>query len=269
MIPADLTSERSRSLTSMIEAEGVHYGREDSFKMSHAGLLTQRFLIGIPTKDIAPARILKWCDALGMPHCLQTAFLQHVPDANMVGVGLEDTRDHGVYKMYLEFWDKVRLDVNRTGRTDPQLLHLGLAAPRGTQRRFDRAIIVSRLSVHDTRARIEQTRSASQNAAAQESGPGHRPACCDDGPPTELFLVETSEVGNLAQVLRHQPLQVRTHDGDINPFGDLGRHYGLPDEQYLRLLSPSGPALGHLSGGLDRGGNDATTLYYETRPLQV
>lgn len=37
-------SERSVLLTSLIESEGVRYGREGSFKMSHARLLTQRFL---------------------------------------------------------------------------------------------------------------------------------------------------------------------------------------------------------------------------------
>jgi hypothetical protein len=49
----------------------------------------------------------------------------------MVGVGLEEGPDHEVYKMYLEFWDKVRLEVRRTGQSDPLLLHLGFK--NGTQ----------------------------------------------------------------------------------------------------------------------------------------
>jgi hypothetical protein len=56
---------------------------------------------------------------------------------------------------------------------------------------------------------------------------------------------------------------------DIEPFlRRLAAHYSLPDEQFLPLLARVGPLLlGHVSGGLDRSGKDATTLYYETRAL--
>jgi hypothetical protein len=272
MIPDDLISERSRRLTSLIEAEGVHYGREDSFRLSHAGLLTQRFLIGIPTKDISPACILKWCDALGMPQRLQTTLLQHLSEANMVGVGLEDTRDHGVYKMYLEFWDKVRLEVGRTGRTDAQLLHLGFkwrAEGDDSDGRIARYFCFPQLSVHDTLARIEQIYSGAATRTAQELALGIVRRAATTAP-TELFLyVETSEEGNPRKSFDINLYKAELTMADIDPFlRDLGRHYGLPDEEFLQLLANVGPhLLGHLSGGLDRGGNDATTLYYETRAL--
>ncbi len=272
MFTAEPSSERSRLLTSLIEAEGVHFGREDSFKMSHASLQTERFLLGIPTQGIAPARILRWCEVLGMPKRFQAAFLEHAPDANMVGVGLEGSRDHGVYKMYLEFWDKVRLDVRRTGRTDPMLLHLGFkwrAERDGSDGRIARYNCFPRLSVHDTLARIEEIYSGASTQTAQELAMGivRRAATAA---PTELFLyVETSEEGNPRKSFDINLYKSELTMADIDPFlRGLGRHYGLPDEQFLPLLSQVGPRLlGHLSGGLDRGGNDATTLYYETRAL--
>jgi hypothetical protein len=274
MTTAAPISERSRFLTSLIEAEGVHYGREDSFKMSHAGLMPQRFLMGIPTKEIAPERILRWCDVLGMPPRLQTAFRQHLPEANMVGVGLEDSRDHGVYKMYLEFWDKVRLEVSRTGRTDPLLLHLGFkwsAAGDDGDGRIARYHCFPMLSVHDTLTRIEQIYSGAATRTAQELALAIVRRAATNAP-TELFLyVETSEDGNPRQSFDINLYKSGLTMAEIDPYlRDLGRHYRLSDEQLLPLLSHVGPLLlGHLSGGLDRNGNDATTIYYETRALDA
>src|SRR5438067_10046787 len=164
--------------------------------MSHARLLTQRFLMGIPTQGIAPARILRWCDVLGMPHPLQTTFAQHLPDANMVGVGLEDSRDHGVYKIYLEFWDKVRFDVRRTGRTDPMLLHPGFkwrAQGKGSDGRIARYTCFPRLSVHDTLARIEQIYSGALTRTAQDLAMGIVRRAATANPRTLFLYVEAVE----------------------------------------------------------------------------
>jgi hypothetical protein len=275
MFTAEPSSERSLFLISLIEAEGVPYGREDSFKMSHASLAAQRFLVGIPTKDIAPACIERWCDALGMPPRLRAAFAQHLPDANMVGVGLEDSRDHGVYKMYLEFWDKVRLRVRRTGQTDPMLLHLGFkwraqaAQGDGSDGRIARYTCFPRLSVPDTLARIERIYSGAATRTARDLSMGivRRAAAAN---PAALFLyVETSEEGNPRNFFDINLYKSELTMRDIEPFlRGLAQHYCLPDEQFLPLIARVGPhLLGHVSGGLDRTGKDATTLYYETRAL--
>lgn len=266
------TSERSRLLTSLIEAEGVHYGREDSFKMSHASLLTKRFLIGIPTRDIAPDRILRWCDALGMPQRLKTELAQHLPEANMVAVGLEDTPNHGVYKMYLEFWDKVRHVVRRTHRTDPMLLHLGFkwrAQGDGSDGRIVRYTCFPMLSVHDTLARITQIYNGAAQPTALNMATGivRRAAAAN---PTALFLyVETSEEGDARKSFDINLYKSGLTMTDIEPFlRDLGKHFCLPDEQCLPLIARVGAhLLGHVSGGLDRSGKDAMTIYYETRAL--
>jgi hypothetical protein len=274
MSPLEPSSERSLFLTSLIEAEGVHYGREDSLKMSHARLLTQRLLLGVPMQDIAPARILRWCEVLGMPPRLQTEFAQHLPDANMVGVGLEDSCDDGFYKMYLEFWDKVRLDVQRTGRTDPLLLHLGFkwrAQGDGSDGRIAHYTCFPRLSLHDTLTRIEQIYRGAETRTAQDLALGivRRAAAAN---PADLFLyVEASEEGNARRSFDINLYKSELTMADIDPFlRGLARHYCLLDEQFLPLLARVGPhRLGHLSGGLDRNDKDTTTLYFETRALDL
>jgi hypothetical protein len=271
MFTDEPSSERSLSLISLIEAEGVHYGREDSFKMSDAGLLTRRFLLGFPTQDVAPNRVLRMCDSLGMPQRLQAVFAEHFCDANMVGVGLEDGPGHAVYKMYLEFWDKVRLLVRRTGQTDPALLHLGFkwsAKDRSSDGRIARYTCFPRLSTHDILARIEQIYSGVTRSARElATGIVRRAAAAN---PRTLFLyVEADEEGNPRNFFDINLYKSELKMQDIDPFlRGLAQHYGIPDAEFLPLLARIGPyLLGHLSGGTDRNGKEATTLYYETRAL--
>jgi hypothetical protein len=274
MFNTEPTSDRSLWLTSLIEAECVPYGREDSFKMSRGRLQTQRFLLGIPTQNIAPARILRWCDALGMPHRLQAAFAQHLADANMVGVGLDDSSDHGVYKMYLEFWDNVRDLFRRTGRTDPMLLHLGFkwrAGGDGSDARIVRYHCFPQLSVHDALERIAliyrgAARPTADNLAMEIVRRAAR------AKPTEMFLyVETSEDGDARTSFDINLYKSELTLADIDPsLRGLGQHFSIPDEPFLPLLARVGPhLLGHLSGGLDGDGQDALTVYYETRALDT
>jgi hypothetical protein len=88
--------------------------------------------------------------------------------------------------------------------------------------------------------------------------------------PGELFLyVETDEEGDPRRSfdinLYKSELRMRDIDSSLR---GLGQHYGLADAEFLPLIARIGPhLLGHVSGGLDRAGNDATTLYYETQAL--
>lgn len=265
-------SEQSALLTSLIESEGVQYGREDSFKMSHARLLTQRFLIGVPTQGITRDRILRWCDILGMPQRLRAALTQHLPEANMVGLGLEDGPDHGVYKVYLEFWDKVRLEVLRTGRPDPMLLHLGfkwLAQSGASDGRIANYTCFPRLSLHDTLTRIEQIYSDAAARTAKDLALGIVRLAAAANPTASFLYVEAAEEGNSRRSFDINLYKSERIMGDIEPFlRGLARHYEISEEPFEALLvRVRFQLLGHLSGGVDRSGNDATTLYYETRSM--
>jgi hypothetical protein len=148
-----------QSLISLIEAEGMPYGREDTFRFSNTGLQTRRFLLGVPTAHVAPDRVLRWCDVLGMPRRLKAELAEHLADANMVGVGLEESRGSGFYKLYLEFWNKVRQRVRSTGQTDPLLLHMGFkwrTEGDASDGRIARYMCFPLLSTRNILHRIEQ-----------------------------------------------------------------------------------------------------------------
>ena len=272
MFTDEPSAERYQSLISLIEAEGVHYGREDSFRMSNAGLQTRRFLLGVPTEQIAPDRILRWCDVLGMPRRLKTSLAGHLADANMVGVGLEESRGSGFYKLYLEFWEKVRHRVRRTRQTDPMLLHIGFkwrAEGDATEGRIARYMCFPLLSTHDIMDRIEQVYAGAVTRTGPELVMDIVRRAAAAHPETLFLYMEAAEEGNSRTAFDINLYKSELTMRDIDPFlRGLGRHYGLPDVEFLPLIDRIGPyLLGHVSGGLDQAGNDATTLYYETRPL--
>lgn len=255
-------------MISLIEAEGVHYGREDSFKISEAGLQARRFLVGIPTRDLASDRALGLCHALGMPERLRATFAEHLVHANMLGVGLDDGRTDGAYKVYLEFWDEVVHVVRQTKRTDPLLLHLGFKwRTGGSDGRITRYTCFPMLSLHDTLSRIEKIHQSAATPTVQTLTTGivrHAAACNPGVPFLYMEAEEESDPRRSFDInLYKSGLTIR----DIEPLLlALGRHYCLPDSEYLPLLARIGPRLlGHLSGGLDQAGKEATTLYYETR----
>jgi hypothetical protein len=267
-------SERSRFLTSLIEAEAVHYGREDSFKMSPGSLQAQRFLVGIPTQDLAPARILHWCETLGMPDRIRAEFVKHLPDANMIGIGLDDGLDHGVYKMYLEFWDNVRRVVLDTGRTDPMTLHLGFkwrAQGDGSDARIARYTCFPMLSVNNILARIARIYHGATTPTAHDLAAGIVRLAAAANPAALFLYVESSEEGDPRTSFDINLYKSELTMSDIDPFlRGLAQHFAIPDEQFLPLIERVGAhLLGHLSGGLNREGKDAMTLYYETRALDI
>lgn len=258
-------------MISLIEAEGVHYGREDSFKISSAGLQTRRFLIGIPTRDLSPDRAFALCHTIGMPERLRATFAEHWPHTNMLGVGLDDGHAEGVYKVYLEFWDEVVHLVRRTKRTDPLLLHLGFKWRTGCgDGRITRYTCFPMLPLHDTLARIEKIHHGAATATVQTLTTGIVRHAAATRPGVPFLYMEADEEGDPRRSfdinLYKSGLTIR----DIEPFVlALGRHYCIPDSEYRLLLSRIGPhLLGHLSGGLDRSGQEATTVYYETRAFE-
>jgi hypothetical protein len=262
------------SLISLIEAEGVRYGREDSFKMSTGTLQTTRFLLGVPTQQIAPDRILLWCDVLGMPNRLKTAFAGHLAGANMVGFGLEENRGRGFYKLYLEFWEQVRHRVRRTRQTDPLLLHIGFkwrAEGDATDGRITRYMCFPLLPTHDILNRIGQVYANAVTRTGPEMVMGIVRRAAAAHPETLFLYTEATEEGNARTAFDVNLYKSDLTMGDIESYLlGLRQHYGLPESQFLPLIGRIGPnLLGHVSGSLDQAGNDATTLYYETRSLDL
>lgn len=264
--------DRAHYLASLIEAEGVRHGREDSFKMSRAGLLTNRFLLGIPMQEISPARVMHLCNLLGMPQSCQASFLGHLRDANLIFFGLEDDGERAVYKVYLEFWDLVRRRVRRTGSTDPLLLNLGFkwrAGDEDSDVRVARYTCFPLLSVYDILGRLQQIYADGSAPIAHAGASGIVRRAAAANPSASFLYVEVSEEGNPRKSFDVNLYKANLQVGDIHPFlSDLARHYCIPSETFQPWLKRIfARPLGHLSGGMDKDGRNFMTTYYETRAL--
>jgi hypothetical protein len=265
-------SDHSAALLRLIKAAGVDYGREDSFKISRGTLRTQRLLLGVPTHNLTAAGVLAWCDHLNMPLRLREIFATHLAEANMVGLGVEYAGERVAYKMYLEFWEKVRQTLLRFRRTDPLLLHLGFKWNAGDEDDPGRAAHYTCfpiLSVDASLARIARI--------YEHATPPTGLSCITDivrqasaaAPGTLFIYVEAEEEGESSPAFDINLYKSDLRLADVaTSILDLARFHGIPDADIKSLLAQVGEhRLGHLSGGIDRRGHESTTFYYETRLL--
>ena len=272
LMPVRVPTDRARYLASLIEAEGVRYGREDSFKLSRAGLLTERFLLGIPLQEISPARVMHLCRTLGMPQRSQASVLEHLGKANLVFFGLEDDGERGVYKVYLEFWDSVRRHVRNTGSTGPLLLNLGFkwrAGGDGSDVRVARYTCFPLLSAYDILGRLHQVLAGGRSPVIYAGASGIIQRAAAENPSAPFLYVEVSEEGNSRMSFDVNLYKANLSVGDIQPFlSSVVRHFCIPPETFESWLQRIAACpLGHVSGGLDKDGRDFMTTYYETRAL--
>jgi hypothetical protein len=265
-------SARARFLASLIEAEGVPYGREDSFKMSSAGLVTQRFLLGVPLQGISPPRLAQLCVAMGMPQSCQASFQRHLADANLVFFGLEEDGDRSVYKVYLEFWDSVRQQVLRSRQRDPLLLHLGFkwaADGDGKDARTARYTCFPLLSVADILDRLAALYANGRASEAHAAASAIIQRAAAANPAAAFLYVEVGEEGNPRRSFDVNVYKAGLCVADIEaPLHRLAQHYRLQADRFQAWLGQvAARPLGHLAGGIDKAGEDFMTIYFETRAI--
>lgn len=256
-------------LLKRVGAHKLHYGREDSFKLSPGRLLANRFLIGIRTGDAPADTFLDIADGIGIPQRLKALFLQQLGEADVVLFGVEDGESGVIYKAYLEFWQKVRREVAATGSREPALLNLGFkwsVRDSATQ-------VVSRYTCYpmlDLAGMLGRMRALYGTRADAPS--------CRFG----LHLVQRaarSRTPTIYMEVGEEGTQRRSYDVNVYKAGltlaavepvlcEAAAQYGLPGGKFDAFYSGLRPRLlGHLSGGMARDGSDFLTVYYETKPL--
>jgi hypothetical protein len=265
-------SAQSQFLVSLVEAEGVGYGREDSFKMSGAGLLTQRFMLGIPLQTISPARLSYLCTALDMPPHCRVLLQRHQADANLIFFGLEENGTRSTYKVYLEFWESVKRKVLSSQSSAPLLLHLGFkwhAGGDGRDARVARYMCYPLLTVNAMLQRLQPMYATGGTPTAQDRVSHIIRRAASANPGASFIYIEASEEGNRRKSFDVNLYKAKLCVKDIHAsLCDLAHHFGIPAQplqswlQHIRTCP-----LGHVSGGIDKDGWEFMTTYYETKAL--
>jgi hypothetical protein len=257
-------------LLDLVSARSLRYGREDSFKMSKRRLLANRFLLGIRTSGVPSQVLVDIAAGVGMPAEFKSAFLGRLPEADVVLFGMEDGETGPIFKVYLEFWEKVRRDVVATGSKRSALLNLGFK----WHARDNSVNVVARYTCYpmlDLAGMLRQIRAIYGERADEPScrlalhlvqlaARRHR----------AFIYMEVSEEGTPRRSYDINFYKANLLLGDIEEaLREAALQYQLPPEQFDTLYAGlRGRPLGHLSGGTARDGSDFLTVYYETQPLQ-
>jgi hypothetical protein len=257
----------ARPLFAQVRALGAGFGFEKSFKMSARTLLDERVIFGVRTARAEPAAFVQICRGLGMPAAQLAQFVAQLAESNTVGFGFERGAHGASFKVYLEFWDRLRARIEREPRNvEPALLFLGFkwdaggAGPGVVARytchpRLSVQGIARRLAGlpgHDTPS-LTAAQQILQLAAARLAGGD------------SFVYVEAEEEGNPRRSFDLNLYKAGLCVADLRaPLRALQEAYAIPHADFESLLDQcAARRFGHLSGGLGREREDFLTVYYE------
>ena len=265
-------SPRAELLLRLLTGRGLPYGREDSFKLYHRELLGSRILLGTPTSGLDCREVLRIGAELGMPQCYESLLVDELANANMLLLGLEDREDGGVYKIYLEFWEKLRQRVRSTGSVEPGLLNVGVKwdTTTGSHCRTD-YLCYPMLSPADILSRLKGIYSGRRLQPSHDFSAGLIHQAIAREPGASFIYVEVSEGPSPRKSFDLNLYKANLRVSDIRPLlTRLAERYGIGGDQIDQLLGRvRESSLGHLSGGVDRHGRDFATIYYEVSMLPL
>jgi len=264
----DVTAGKAARLFQIVEDLGVPCGYERSFKMLEYTLLANRFLLGINTRDLPPERLLDVCRRLDMPAQYVESFQAHLADANLVFLGFEDNEPDCLYKVYLEFWEKVTSDIHsKSDKQEPVLLHLGFKwnADDNMQRAVARYMCYPLLPVESILQRLSKVYEGHEDNSSLRIVEDLITFAGSRGAGSSFIYVEVGEENYPRRSFDINLYKAKLRLKEIaSSLSRMREHYAIPAGRFERLYQLVGDKrFGHLAGGLNRDGEDFLTVYYE------
>lgn len=259
-----------RTLMDRIDALGMRYGREQSFKLLPGRVLAERGLVGLQRSELDARAFAELGRSLGMPAAAQSLLASRFLEANVVFFATEEDGPSRLFKAYLEFWDLVRARV-RAGDASPQLLHLGVKWSSDRPGRHEEAHYMCHplLTVQHVLQRMR--------AVYPPGAPDHGLRAAQQlvrlgvqrRPRASFLYLEASEAGNPRRSFDVNFYKTGLSVGDaVGPLQDAARHFGVQEERIEPILQGMRDLpLGHIAGGTDRHGGEFLSVYAEVAAL--
>ena len=252
----------------LVEKFNLKCGYEKSFKFTRGKLLRNRYLLGIERSQLDTDRLQVICQQMNMPESHYQQFLDQQSDANLVLLGFEESDGGASYRIYLEFWDKIRETIKLSQSPfPPQKMFLGFKWNAFDNSRSTITIyryypiteltemlqrLAHILDSDEGRQMLEITRNLLSRSLKQTS--------CQ-----ALVYLEASEVGNPRKSFDINLYRAGMRVSQIRAqLTELCQMYAVSGNEFEELFANAGSrSLGHISGGVDRRGQSFFTVYYE------
>ena len=255
----------------LVDGLDINYAFERSFKVSGNALLGNRFLLAIKKTRIAEekrhSQIADICRQMGMPNEFLEAFKKNLPDADTVDFGFEENKRDCVYKVYLDFLSKWKKETAGTpGEGDPFVMFFGYKwdSRDPGKRALTKYVWYPSISFERIKENFSEIFQGQKHVEPLQISKDlidivskktthdnvYYLDVTEENSPRRSFDINIYKAG--LQLKQLYPLLARTC-----------RHYSIPAETFHALYNPiRTKALGHLSGGISRGGKDFLTVYY-------
>lgn len=265
------------SLIGLVQKLRVTYDFERSIKMSPKKILGNRFLITLDKNDIetkAHERILSICRTLNMPEDFLEVFRQNFSMANPIDFGFEADGETCIYKAYLDFLPKWKRE-GEAGSEKPKtyLMFLGFKwdAFDNTKKALTQYTWYPSLSFEGIEEKLSGIFQKAQKTGSFGLVQEFLSVISSRTSPENVYYLDVTE-GNS----KRRSFDINAYSANL----DLQAMYPLLTK-ICEYFSISGlefhelyekikeKRFGHLSGGVDRNGNDFLTIYFGLEPVPL
>ena len=263
----DEAGERGAELLRLVGGLDIPYQYERSFRICDRALLANRFLLTVDTDNIlgdSCRRTLEICDRMRIPQAARDAAEANFATAKCLHFGFEADDTSTICKLYLE--QKVSPEEVAQARAahEPVLLHLAfkwdLVKDAAVTTRYWWRPGLSQKEIEERLAQVyrDGPQSSFEIARAALALTAGRVA------PELLQYLEVEEAENARRSfdlnLYNGKLQVKDMQELLHR---MREHFGVRPGQMQALYDQiKTKALGHLAGGVHRGGEDFFNVYY-------
>lgn len=246
-------------------------GSDQSFKVTEHALLGHRFLFGILKSQVDANRLWNIWERLAMPREYGVEIAKHFADANVIHFGFEENESGCVYKVYLEFRERLdRFIQTRSGPEEGIQLHLAYKwdASDNSKRAVTEYTCYPFLDTPGILKRMSRLHEGRQDVVASETAKAIVNFAAHRFVYRAPMYIEAKEEDNsrLSFNVKLYPAKLKLRE--IHYFvSGLCQRYCIPSEPFESFYSKiNDRLLTNLSSGSDRHGRNFMTIYHEPNP---
>lgn len=260
----------AKLMFNLVSQLDVQVGFERSFKLVKNQLLEDRFLMGFRRDSLSPERygnILDICRQLNMPDDFQKSFASNMNDASIILFGFEGNEETLLYKVYLEFGDRIKCLSNIDPVNPPPVqIHFGYKWDvfENSRKTTTEYTCFPSLEYNSMLKRLQNIFPDDKQKSILDvtTGITNMARCrIDMG---EFLYIEAKDDDNSRLSFDINVYTADLRMWELYPFLlKTMDYYSIPLEKFHGIYSEAcSLKFGHVTGGIDRKGRDFLTFYF-------